>query len=55
MLIGLYGNKLKELLIIELFYNIKNITFLKYWEVILSDVAVIGSGLYEYKLNFIFY
>ena len=34
-----YGNTL------ELFYNIENITFLKYWKVMLSDVAVIGSGL----------
>ena len=34
-----YGNTL------ELIYNIKDITFLKYWEVMLSDVAVIGSGL----------
>lgn len=30
---------------LELFYNIKDITFLKYWKVMLSDVAVIGSGL----------
>lgn len=30
---------------LELIYNIKDITFLKYWEVMLSDVAVIGSGL----------
>ena len=34
-----YGNTL------DLIYNIKDITFLKYWEVMLSDVAVIGSGL----------
>ena len=30
---------------LELFYNIKDITFLKYWKVMLSDVAVIGSGM----------
>lgn len=30
---------------LELFYNVKNITFLKYWKVMLSDVVVIGSGL----------
>lgn len=30
---------------LELFINIKNITFLKYWKVMLSDVAVIMSGL----------
>lgn len=30
---------------LELFCNVKNITFLKYWKVMLSDVAVIGSGL----------
>lgn len=30
---------------LELFINIKNITFLKYWKVMLSDVAVITSGL----------
>ena len=24
---------------------VKNITFLKYWKVMLSDVAIIGSGL----------
>ena len=30
---------------LELFTNIKNITFLKYWKVMLSDVAVIVSGL----------
>lgn len=34
-----YGNTL------ELFHNIKDITFLKYWKVMLSDVAVIGSGM----------
>lgn len=34
-----YGNTL------DLIYNIKDITFVKYWEVMLSDVAVIGSGL----------
>ena len=30
---------------LELFSNVKNITFLNYWKVMLSDVAVIGSGL----------
>ena len=30
---------------LELLINIKNITFLKYWKVMLSDVAVIMSGL----------
>ena len=30
---------------LELFINIKNITFLKYWKVMLSDVAIIMSGL----------
>mgnify|MGYP006992614705 CR=1 FL=1 len=30
---------------LELFVNLKNITFLNYWKVMLSDVAVIGSGL----------
>ena len=30
---------------LELFCNVKNITFLNYWKVMLSDVAVIGSGL----------
>ena len=34
-----YGNTL------EFFSHIENITFLKYWKVMLSDVAVIGSGL----------
>ena len=28
-----------------LFGNVKNITFLKYWKVMLSDVAIIGSKL----------
>lgn len=31
--------------ILELFYNIQDITFYKYWKVMLSDVAVILSGL----------
>ena len=30
---------------LELFYNIQDITFLKYWKVMLSDMAVILSGL----------
>lgn len=30
---------------LKLFVNVKNITFLNYWKVMLSDVAVIGSGL----------
>ena len=30
---------------LELFYNIQDITFYKYWKVMLSDVAVILSGL----------
>lgn len=30
---------------LELFFNIKDVTFLKYWKVMLSDVAVIASGI----------
>lgn len=30
---------------LELFYNIEDITFLKYWKIMLSDVVVIVSGL----------
>lgn len=37
---------------LELFVNIKNITFLNYWKVMLSDVAVIGSGLIVFFIVF---
>ena len=37
---------------LELFVNVKNITFLNYWKVMLSDVAVIGSGLMVFFIVF---